>query len=142
MIRAAILASLVVTGPAHAQGAPKAAPRVSHEPPSQRALGALADFGAAYSSWTTETRCRTLDEKGREEFGALIGESVAALSDVFPPETVSSVAGAGAQMANDPEHEVSCLVAASDVRFGVRLARDALTAVKALPPGFKMIAKP
>lgn len=128
-----MLAGLTI-GPAYAQGA--------REAPSQRALGALADFGAAYSSWTTETRCRTLDDATRDEFATLIGENVAALSAVFPPETVSSVAGAGAHLANDPQHEVSCLLAASDVRFGVRLARGALEAVKALPPGFKMVAKP
>jgi hypothetical protein len=126
---AAMLA--VGLGPAWAQG--------PDESPSQRALRALADFGIAYSYWTMEGRCRTLTDDQRAEFGTLIGENVAGLSAVFPPETVSSVAGAGAQMANDPLYE-GCFP--GDVRFGQRLARGVKETLETLPKGFKADVRP
>ena len=126
---------------AHKGVAPAQAPE---KPPNERAVGALADFSAAYGAWLIEARCRALDAKAHDDFAQTVEADRAALARVFEPGVVSAALAAGSETANDPKNadcRSGVVGGAENGAFGAGLAESVAASLKSLPAGYRLVVK-
>ena len=116
--------------------------RAEEKSASDQAIAALTNFAIAYGGWTWETRCNTLSPADRQAFQHQIEQQLLRLHAIFDPDMVGAATEAGRETGSDPELGACDGEYKDYSNFGMDMANQVDTALKAIPADYHVTVTP